>query len=382
MRSVVHLTDSASRLAGGMFESVRGMSRGIEATGRWQTSTVAFEDRHSTEDRSAWGDASLDIVKPSTFGAFGSIRSMSKLCADRRPDVVHLHGIWGPASLAARYISGKSPRPAIVISPRGMLEPWALERSRLKKSIAWNAWMRRVIAQTDCFHALCDEEADSIREVAPKASIVVIPNGVDPPPAVPDSAHRQKTILFLGRLHPKKGLLPLLAAWSTLGSIRAEGWRLIIAGWDDGGFEATLRAEASRLGLDETVVFHGPAFGAAKENLLGGCAVFVLPSFSEGLPMAVLEAWGYEMPVVMTRECHLNEGFAADAAICVEPTAENIADGINRIVGKMTDSDRHSMGQRGRKLVETRFSWGHIGGEMTDAYDAMLKKSSIRSKAV
>ena len=377
MKSVVHITDSASRLAGGMFESVRGMSRSIEATGRWQTSTIAFEDRHSTEDRSAWPVASLDIVKRSIFGAFGSSRSMSKLCADRRPDVVHLHGIWGPASLAARYISNKSPRPAIVISPHGMLEPWALEHSRLKKSIAWNAWMLGVIAKADCFHALCDEEADSIRGIAPKASIVVIPNGVDPPPTVPGSAHRQKAILFLGRLHPKKGLLPLLAAWSTLGSIRAEGWRLIIAGWDDGGFEATLRAEASRLGLDETVVFHGPAFGAAKEALLGDSAVFVLPSFSEGLPMAVLEAWSYEMPVVMTRECHLKEGFVADAAIRVEATAESIADGINRIVGKMTDSDRRSMGRRGRKLVETRFSWGHIGVEMTEAYDAVLKRVHI-----
>jgi len=297
---------------------------------------------------------------------------MSKLCAASSPDVVHLHGIWGPASLAARYLLNQSPKPAIVVSPRGMLEPWALERSRLKKSVAWNAWMKALVAKTDCFHALCDEEADSIRAIAPKASVVVVPNGVDLSGYAANGGSRQKSILFLGRLHSKKGLLPLLAAWSMLSSVRAQGWRLIIAGWDDGGFEATLRAEASRLGLDETVVFHGPAFGADKERLLGDCAAFALPSFSEGLPMAVLEAWGHRLPVLMTRECHLNEGFAADAAICVEPTAESIADGLRHLMETMDNAEREAMGARGRALVETRFSWTHIGGEMTDVYDSLL----------
>ncbi|MDF2116071.1 glycosyltransferase [Roseiarcaceae bacterium H3SJ34-1] len=373
MKKVVHITDSASRLAGGMFESVRGMSRGIEATGTWQTSVIANEDRYSAEDKAAWGNASLDFVKRSRLGSFGSSWAMSKLCAENFPDVVHLHGIWGPASLAARYILNQSPKPAIVISPRGMLEPWALERSRLKKSVAWNAWMKGVVARTDCFHALCDEEADSIRAIAPKASVVVIPNGVDLSGYAANAGPRQKSILFLGRLHSKKGLLPLLAAWSTLSSVRAQGWRLIVAGWDDGGFEATLRAESSRLGIDETVVFHGPAFGADKEGLLGNCAAFALPSFSEGLPMAVLEAWGHRMPVLMTRECHLNEGFAADAAVCVEPTAESIAAGLRQLIENMDDVEREAMGQRGRALAETRFSWNHIGATMTAAYERILE---------
>ena len=234
------------------------------------------------------------------------------------------------------------------------------------------ARMKKVIDRTDCFHALCQEEADSIRAVAPKAPIVVIPNGVDPPQNGAKPLARQKALLFLGRLHSKKGLLPLLTAWSTLKSIREQGWRLMIAGWDDGGFEAVLRAESSKLSLCETVTFHGPAFGADKDHLLQYCSAFVLPSFSEGLPMAVLEAWSYELPVLMTRECHLNEGFAADAAICVEPTAESIASGLCELIGKMSDSERQAMGQRGRALVETQFSWNQIGKEVIRAYETGL----------
>jgi glycosyltransferase involved in cell wall biosynthesis len=371
---VVHITDSASRLAGGISESMRGLTTSIEQSGRWRNSILAIEDRASNEDRSSWGVQSLDFVKRSAVGPFGSSWAIRKHVAHIAPDIVHLHGIWGPASLAARYICSQKSKPVIVISPHGMLEPWALQRSRLKKSIAWNVWMRSLIAQTDCFHALCDEEADSIRKFSKGVPIVVIPNGVNAPDSVPDFAGRRKEILFLGRLHVKKGLSSLLSAWASLSDIRDDGWRLIIAGWDDGGFEATLRAESARLGLDQSVVFYGPAYGAAKADLLGKCSVFVLPSSSEGLPMSVLEAWSFGMPVLMTRECHLREGFDAKAAISIESDAPSIADGLNLLVTQMSRSERCSMGARGRELIETRFSWGRIGREMADAYDAIIRR--------
>jgi glycosyltransferase involved in cell wall biosynthesis len=110
---------------------------------------------------------------------------------------------------------------------------------------------------------------------------------------------------------------------------------------------------------------------AAKADLLGKCSIFALPSSSDGLPMWVLEAWSYDMPVVMTPECHPSQRFRANAAICVEPFAGSIADGI-RVMEQMPAADRRLMGLRGRELIATRFSWGQIGREMADAHETIL----------
>ena len=183
-------------------------------------------------------------------------------------------------------------------------------------------------------------------------------------------------MLFLGRIHPKKGISLLLEAWSSVVGIRERGWRLIIAGWDDGGHAEALKSLVVQLGLGETVIFKGPVFGEQKERLFRSAAAFILPSFSEGLPMAVLEAWSYGLPVLMTDACHLPEGFAANAAIRIDPTPESIATGLSRLISVMSDTEREAMGARGRVLVEERFSWDRISTEMCKIYDQATARST------
>ena len=259
----------------------------------------------------------------------------------------------------------------MVVSPRGMLEPWALRRSRGKKSDCLaTAGLRPSLSRAAVIHALCDEEAESIRNVVPNVPIAVVPNGVDLPGELSASRGlRQREILFLGRIHPKKGISLLLEAWASVVAMRVRDWRLIIAGWDDGGHAEALKSAAARLGLGDSVIFSGPAFGEQKERLFRSAAAFILPSFSEGLPMAVLEAWSYGLPVLMTDACHLPEGFAANAAIRIDPTPESIATALLQLMSGMSDAEREAMGARGRLLVEKRFSWNYIGAEMCKIYD-------------
>ena len=129
--------------------------------------------------------------------------------------------------------------------------------------------------------------------------------------------------------------------------------------------------DARHSSLDSAVLFFGAAFGKDKEDLLCSADAFILPSLSEGLPMSVLEAWAYGLPVVMTPECNLPEGFIADAAIRIETSAESIAEGL-RTLFSMNDSDLISMGQRGRALVTERFTWQAVAERMKQAYDWML----------
>jgi poly(glycerol-phosphate) alpha-glucosyltransferase len=189
-----------------------------------------------------------------------------------------------------------------------------------------------------------------------------------------EAARGRQVLLYLGRLHPKKGLTPLLLAWKKVREehpAQAASWVLAIAGWDQGGHESQLRRLGDEIGLGDAIVFPGPQFGEAREGCYRGCAAFVLPSLSEGLPMVVLEAWSHGKPVLMTPECNLPEGFNADAAIEIEPTPEAIAPGLVRML-EMSGNERLAMGGRGLALVKERFVWQKVAGQMRAVHDWML----------
>jgi glycosyltransferase involved in cell wall biosynthesis len=367
MSIAVHLTDSASRLNGGLFESVRGLCRGLTTTTAWEASVVAGDDAFLAEDRSCWAGVPLHIAPRSPLGRFGAAAGMVRIVRETSPQVLHLNGLWGPASVAADFLT-RGRRLPLIISPHGMLEPWAMRRSRIRKSLALGVWTTRLLARTDCFHALCEAERNSLRKFAPNQPIAIIPNGVHRPATLTEEPPVDKTVLFLGRIHPKKGLRALLSAWSTLEAVRSAGWILTIAGWDDGGHEAELKALAANLGLGETVKFIGPMFGADKDSLLRAASVCVLPSFSEGLPMAILEAWSYGKPVLMTAECHLACGFEMGAAVECDPTPQSIAVGLTKLLAGMDEPARREMGARGSNLIDERFTWNYVSAEMGEVY--------------
>jgi poly(glycerol-phosphate) alpha-glucosyltransferase len=119
------------------------------------------------------------------------------------------------------------------------------------------------------------------------------------------------------------------------------------------------------------VVFLGPAFGETKDALLRSADAFILPSFSEGLPMAVLEAWAYRLPVLMTDHCNLPEGFKAGAAVRIGTEVDSITDGLHQIISA-TYPQRHLMGDCGRALVERQFTWPQVAAQMKEVYDWVL----------
>jgi poly(glycerol-phosphate) alpha-glucosyltransferase len=180
--------------------------------------------------------------------------------------------------------------------------------------------------------------------------------------------------LFLGRIHQKKGLLQLLYGLSILRQSAPrefERWSLVVAGWDDGGHQQEVESLANSLGLAARAHFVGPLVGPAKDAALTCSAAFVLPSFSEGLPMAVLEAFAYHVPVVMTPECNIPEGFTADAAISVSTDPTDLARGLGEMF-RMSDSERRRMGDRGRVLVEEKFQWSEVAGKLRSVYSWLL----------
>jgi poly(glycerol-phosphate) alpha-glucosyltransferase len=259
-----------------------------------------------------------------------------------------------------------------------MVEPWALKNSRWKKWVVWRLFERAHLSEAACLHALCEAERGDIRALGLTNPIAVIPNGVDLPPDLqsqpadpaPAEWRGRKVMLFLSRVHPKKGLVQLVRAWAALHR-KADGWVLAIAGPPQGGHDVEIQRLVDELALGDTVRQVGPQYGEDKNAWLRRACAFVLPSFSEGMPVAVLEALAYGLPVLLTPHCNLPEAVAAGAAFAVALRPDDIAEGLQQVLG-MSDSERKAMGARGRSLVERKYTWPRIALQMAEVYKWVL----------
>jgi poly(glycerol-phosphate) alpha-glucosyltransferase len=369
------LVNSVSRKAGGLFQSVRGLAKAVASTNA-NVQVFGIRDEDSAVDLHDWQPLSVQTFRP-RLHAWGYSNELVPAMLDADLDILSVHGLWKYCSVGSQRWHRQTGRP-YVVHPHGMLEPWAVRNAMWKKRVAAFLYENQHLRRAACLRALSEAEAESIRSYGLRNPICVIPNGVDLPDLresnVKTESTNRKTLLYLGRLHPKKNISNLIRAWNrTFNSQHVSGdrWVLAIAGWDQSGYEAQLRQLTTDLGLLTSVIFLGPQFGADKSECYRTCDAFILPSLSEGLPMAVLEAWSYAKPVLMTAECNLPEGFQADAALRIGTTPEEIAAGLN-VLRKMNHNDRSQMGNRGRSLVATRFSWPRIGEQMRAVYEWML----------
>jgi glycosyltransferase involved in cell wall biosynthesis len=345
------------------------MAHALRVNHQMEISVTGLKDELWERDKAEWGPIQANcfpVVGPSFFGYSPNLRDH---VANTRCDILHLHALWMYPSIVVTKESRRSNMP-LVITPNGMLEPWAVRNSAWKKKLATLAYERRTLEAASCFQANTEKELTDIRNLGLRNPVCVIPNGVRLPSIVPQMNVKQQ-ILFLGRLHPKKGVSQLLSGWSELNASEQSNWSLVIAGWDDGGHEAMLKQQVRDSGIHKSVRFVGPLFGEEKERLIRESAAFILPSMSEGLPMAVLEAWSYQLPVLMTRHCNLPEGFESKSAIEIQATVSSITVGLRQLF-EMANCEREEMGSRGRQLVEKKFNWNRVSREMAAVYSWLV----------
>ncbi len=334
-------------------------------------------DEFSEVDRPLWTGCELSGYTVRGPRAFGWSQGLSSIYDEFAPDIVQIHGLWMYYSaFNERYC--RLSRTPYLVAPHGMLDSWALRNSPFKKSVARKLFEDRHLRNAGCLHALCVEEAREFRKLGLRNPICVVPNGVVVPPCDlrPTSAAPWSVVvpagtpvmLFLGRLHPKKGLDILIEAWSALcvDPVVSE-WRLVIAGWGENSYVEQLKSKVRDLKLQQQIIFAGPLFGDQKAAAFANAAAFVLPSYSEGLPMAVLEAWSHRLPVLMTPECNLPVGFERGAAIRVEATVRGVAKPMRDFL-RMSDKDQMSIGDRGLALVTEQFTWQKIAANLNRVY--------------
>lgn len=350
----------ASRLGGGVFEAVLAQARLIEAQGGVAL-VFALEDQHSTEDAARFGRASVQVFPVKGPAQIGYAPALLPAMLGAKLDCLHLHGIWMYPSLAASRWAAATGK-GYVVSPHGMLDRWITARGRWKKALARAGYERTSWRRASFLHALTQREAEDIGRESGRGDSVVIANAgpeAGPVPTKPRPPH----LLFIGRIHPKKNLLALVEAWQR--AARPAEARLTLAGWGEEADVTQLSAAVAAAG--PSVEFVGPVYGAAKQALLDQARFTVLPSHSEGLPMAVLEGWAAGTPAILTGECNLLEGLTAGAAIECGYDAESIVPALEAAL-QTEDADWLAMARAAHGLATGPFAAETIATRWVEAY--------------
>ncbi len=291
-------------------------------------------------------------------------------------DLIHSHGLWMFPNLYARQAATRARLP-LIISPRGMVEEWSLGRSRMKKFVAWNVFERRNLASARLFHATSAAEASSLRSLGLRQPIAVIPNGIDlpvintiPARAVLEQKYPalvgRRWLLFLSRVHPKKGVSELLRAWGELAP-RFADWHLIVAGPDPDGYGETTRLEALEQGIADRVTFTGMIAGAEKECVLGHADLFVLPTHSENFGIAIAEALAHGVPVITTTGAPWSELRETRSGWWIDLDQQALVGALDSAL-RLPSSGLREMGARGRALMEQKYSWPGAAQQMFATY--------------
>ncbi len=263
-----------------------------------------------------------------------------------------------------------------VIAAHGMAEPWALRHKRWKKRVYLALVEAKNLRRASCLHALSRPEVGHLRDLAPWTPICFVPNGVDlafsddlPPRSALEAEFPEIqgkfVLLFFGRLHVKKGLDLLAGALGRIATDRPEV-HLVIAGNDDGAL-SPFRDQMSHLGLSDRLTYVGHVAGERARQVWAAADAFVLPSYSEGFSMAVLEALACRLPSLITTTCHFPEVGAADGAVVVTPDIDAVTQGLRELLDR-TPNERASLGLNGRRLVVDNYTWDRQAERLASVY--------------
>lgn len=298
--------------------------------------------------------------------------SLEEVIKNFQINIIHLHGIWMAAQHTGLMLAKKYSIP-VLISTHGMFQPWLWKEQgkvkQIKKNLYYSLLLRPTISSNVIFHALSQDEAETLTDYFPKQKKVIIPNAINLENAQNFSSLPKKNrFLFLGRIHPIKAVDLLVQAF-FLANLGKE-WSLCIVGPDNApDYTANVRNKINELSLSNQISLTGPVFGDNKQSYYEHSWALVLPSYSEGFPMVSLEAARCGLPTLLTIEAGL-ENWSESGGLTIKPE-------INDITSKLVEaaswslSERISRGEQTFQYVKQNYSWDVVIPKWHDLYQQM-----------
>ena len=383
-RRVLHVISSVSRLRGGPSASVYNMLKALRRRG-------IAADLVATDDDG--GSARLDVPLDRFVQFEGqNVRFFPRQTVKyefsapmlrwlrahvHRYDVVHTHGLFGWAPLAAAW-HARAVRVPYVMRPAGVLDTWGMRnKSRLVKALSVRLIEGPLLSSAAAVHFTTPLEQARAAELALRIRPIVLPTGVEVDPLPEEAAEPadgpalgdKRVILYLARIHPIKRVDALLRAYAALQSRQSTA--LVIAGDGDATLIGSLKQLATELGLGSDVHWVGFAHGALKRWLLSRASLFVLPSDSENFGIAVVEAMNAGLPVVVTDGCGLADFVRRHGAGAVtDRTVEALRTALGRLLAN--EDQRRAMGEAGREAAQRELSLEAFGARLENLYESVI----------
>jgi len=309
-------------------------------------------------------------LSPRSLGVSPRMRRwLEEEAASDQVDLMHNHSLWMMPNVYPGRACRRGRCP-LVVSPRGTLSAWALGRSAFRKKIFWRFLQAQVLRAAACFHATAESEYEDIRRLGFRQPVCILPNGIDLPPFEEKTETGRRILLYLGRIHQKKGVDVLLRSWQAV-EHRFPDWELHIAGPDNGGYLAEMQTLATQLRLDR-VVFRGPLYGAEKQRAYQAASLFVLPTHSENFGMTVAEALAAGTPAIVTKGAPWGglekQGAGWWIDIGVDPLVACLEQTLTLPMMRLAE-----MGQAGREWMKRDYCWERIGTQLSLAYRWLLE---------
>ncbi|SEL19835.1 Glycosyltransferase involved in cell wall bisynthesis [Maribacter orientalis] len=307
----------------------------------------------------------------------GMLKNLEKELTIDQPNLFHGQAIWDlPVHQMAK--TARRLNVPYIITPRGMLEPWSLLQKKTKKQLALKFYQYKDLRLATCLHATAPMEADSIRALGLKNPIAVIPNGVPLEDFELKDFNKfkaSKKILFLSRIHPKKGIELLIEAWCQLPIELTKDWSIDIIGNGDPLYIKNLINSITQKGLSNSIHIKAPMYGKEKIEAYQNAQLFVLPTYSENFGIVVAEALACGTPVITTKGTPWEDLETYQCGWWVNVGVDALKATLEEAL-VLPDEQWEQMGKNGRQLIEDKYSMHAVAEQMFTLYEWIVEKKS------
>lgn len=362
---ILSFVSSLDLACGGPSRSVPMLVKGLAELGVDITlMTIRSKDMntHALEGTSA----KLKVLEPSF-----SKKEIARYLKEEKFELIQIQSMW---DLPYHKVMVEARRLGVpyVVTPRGMLEPWSLSQKKWKKILAWWLYQRNDVLKSACVFTTAEMEAEHVSELGITTCKSVIPNSIE------TDAYRckasvdgiKKQVLFLSRLHVKKGIEILIDSWKRVASDFSD-WQLLVIGNGEAEYIHRLEMKVERLGLKDSIKILPQVFGEAKIKVYQESALFCLPSFSENFGMAIAESMSCGTPVITTTNCPwiiLND---TKTGWCIDLSVDNLEHALREAM-TMSSVDLYAMGQKASKLIYENFDYRSVTLKILRLYEWLL----------